>query len=230
MEFDVTHEYRRTIADRIDALDELFGALDVPFVIVGPSAMIFFYSHGAAQLLDLSMDDIGRPLFVAAPEETAAVASQAIALAVSTRTSANDVVTLQDDRRYIQQARPIFDETDNHKGTLVTFLSMGSGIQADRRVDHLVEACRYVLSAAQILIMRFNAELTIVYKNFKSPVLDRDTEMRLGRRVSEIIQSGEGVDLVDQDIAWNLIPEPDAYGRTVSVLVVGTARTANPVV
>lgn len=217
----MTHEYRRTIADRIDALDELFGALDVPFVIVGPSGMIFFYSHGAARLLNLSMEDIGRPLIAATP---------AVAFAASTRSFTSDVVIRGDGGRYIQQARPIFDELDNHKGTLVTFLAMGGGIQADRRIDHLLEACRYVLSAAQILLMRFDAQREIVYRNFKSPVVDRDTEIRLGRRVASIIQSGEGVDLVDQNIAWNLIPEPDAYGRTVSVLVVGTAQAPNPVV
>lgn len=230
MDFDVTHEYRRTIADRIDALDELFGALDVPFVIVGPSGTIFFFSQGASTLLGITMADIGRPLFAATPEGVASAASRAVAFAGSTRTATSDVVVLQDGGRYVQQARPIFDETDNHKGTLVTFLALGGGIQADRRIDHLLEACRYVLSAAQVLLMRFDTDRQVVYRNFKSPVIDRETEMRLGRRVGEVIQSGLGVSLVYQDIAWNLIPEPDAYGRTISVLVVGTVHTPKPVV
>lgn len=78
--------------------------------------------------------------------------------------------------------------------------------------------------------MRFDTDRKVVYRNFKSPVLDRETEIRRGRRVGEVIQSGLGVDLVYQDIAWNFILEPDAYGRTISVLVVGAVHTPEPVV
>lgn len=150
MDFDVTHEYRRTIADRIDALDELVGVLDVPFVIVGPLGTVFFFSQRTSPLLGIMMADIGRPLFTATPEGGVSAASRAVAFAGSTRTDTSDVVVLQDGGRYIQQARPIFDKTDKHKGTLVTFLALGGGIQADRRIDHLLGACRYVLSVAQV--------------------------------------------------------------------------------
>jgi hypothetical protein len=220
MSFDVTHEYRRTIADRVDALDALFGTIDVPFVILGPTGGILFFSRQASNLLALSMDEIGRPLFPQTAET--ATAARAIAFAAGTRTPTSETITIDGTATYIQQTRPILDEEDNHKGTLVTFMDAGSRMQSDRRTDNLLETCRHVFSAEQVFLLRFDTRGHIVYRNFRRRWVSRETELRLRRRASEVIRSGESVDLHTQSFRWNLIPEIDDYGRSTSVLVVGT--------
>lgn len=216
------HHSRQMIADRTDALEAVLGAVQVPFVIVSPSGLLLFSSSEASELLGVSMNEIGRPFPQAVPEAVVEAAPPAIAVAASTAGETSDVVTLTNGDRYVQEARPLLDLEGNHTGTALTFTSLDAGVDVDHRVEYLFRVCSHILSAQEIVLLRYDSGLDLIYSNGAAETIGNSIRRTLEQHADEVFRSGEDIDLLEDRISWHIIGEPDASGVIQSVVIIGT--------
>ncbi|MFP4375234.1 MAG: PAS domain-containing protein [Spirochaetaceae bacterium] len=238
----------------IDAEDrgEILEAVGVPFIVVGSSLRVLFFSQQAGTLFGLKLSDIGRPLGSVLPPGEADQALHAVETALDRMRPVRAQLEIAGASDYEQRVQVLETPDGAVSGAVLTYAPHAGSDRSVRRLEQLVEFYESVLSRLPDLVARFDRGHRFIYANpAMAAAAELDIEDMLGRTAEELglssslqrlcateveatVVTGEPFSETvsisaeegdERKLWWRMIPELNTLGSVGSVFVVATDVT-----
>lgn len=248
------HDLAESAEERSELFETLLEAIGVPFLVVGASLRVLFFSQQAASLFSLSFSDIGHRLAEVLPPHIAPRAERGVEEAMATRRLSRRELRSDSGFAYAQRAQVLETPQGSPAGAVLTYLQSSAQSSSHRPFDALFDLYESMLSHVPDQIARLDRGRRFVYVNdAAAAVAEHEVEDMLGstaeeldlagtlgeiytaeaeyavvtgNQVSEIVELPLGGRHVD--IWWRLIPESNDLGSVASVLSIATELTELP--